>query len=137
MRILHIAILAFAVGASAAAQAQLPFPFEPEPDFSKRAQCTRDYVRSVEKQAAAIEKLRSAGPEAVGKLCSLIEMGNAWLGGKLPDDLRKELRGLLGFDVDIERIAAQCRVSQDTLDRELMTMHGRLKAELVRCDDTI
>jgi hypothetical protein len=128
-------MLAFLLAASA--HAQLPFPFGPEPDFSKRAQCTRDYVRSVEQQAAALAKLRTAGPEALGRLCTLAEMGSAWLSGKLTDDTRKELRSLLGFDVDLDRIAQQCRAGQDALARELAAKHAQLRAELLRCDDTI
>jgi hypothetical protein len=120
-----------------AARAQLPLPIDPEPDFSRRPQCTRDYVRSVEQQAAALEKLRTAGPEAVGQLCTLIEMGSAWLGGDLPDDVRRELRGLLGFDVDLKQISTQCRTGQGSLERELAIKLRRLKAELLRCDDTV
>ncbi len=129
-----LALLAVSLGA---ARAQLPLPFDPEPDFSRRPQCTRDYVRSVEQQAAALEKLRTTGPEAVGQLCTLIEMGSAWLGGDLPEDVRRELRGLLGFDVDLKQITAQCRTGQGNLERELTLKLRQLKAELLRCDDTV
>jgi hypothetical protein len=132
MRTLTLLVLMFAA-LLGAAHAQLPFPFEPEPDFSKRMQCARDHVRSVEQQAAALAKLRDAGPEAVGRLCALAEMGSAWLNGKLTDDTRKELRSLL----DLDRIAAQCRTGQDALARELTAKLAQLRAELLRCDDTI
>ena len=137
MRILPVLLTALAIGLGAAAHAQLPFPFSPQPDFNSRPQCTRDYVRSVDTLATALEKLRAASPDAIGRLCSLIELGSAWLGGKLPDDAREELRKLLGVDVDLELLTAQCRAGQDNIDRELTAMLRRLKSELVRCDDTI
>ena len=136
MRTLYVTLVLLAVSLGAA-RAQLPLPLDPEPDFSRRPQCTRDYVRSVEQQAAALEKLRTAGPEAVGQLCTLIEMGSAWLGGDLPDDVRRELRGLLGFNVDLKQITAQCRTGQGNLERELALKLRQLKAELLRCDDTV
>ena len=137
MRIVYVLMLALAVGLSAPAHAQLPSPLEPEPDFSRRPQCSRDYVRSVETLVTALEKLRTAGPEAVGRLCTLVEMGSAWLGGELPDDVRKELRGLLGIDVDLKRITEQCWAGQGGIERQLADKLRQLKAELVRCDDTI
>jgi hypothetical protein len=84
-----------------------------------------------------LDKLRASGPEAIGQVCSLIEMGSDWLGGELSDDMRKKLKETLGFDVDLRYIRAQCRMSQGNLDRELMTQQGFLKSELVRCNDTI
>jgi hypothetical protein len=132
-----LALLALLAVGFSAARAQLPPPWDPEPDFGRHRQCTRDYVRSVEQQAAALEKLRTAGPEAVGQLCTLIEAGSAWLGGDRPDDMRRELRGLLGFDVDLKQITAQCRAGQGSLERELAVKLRQLKAELLRCDDTI
>src|SRR5215510_2676844 len=140
MRILYVtflAVAALAFDVGTVARAQLPLPFDPEPDFNRRPQCTRDYIRSIEAQAAALEKLRTAGPEALGRVCTLIEMGSTWLGGKLPDDARKELRSLLGVDVDIERLAVQCRAGQETIQRELTLKLRQTKAELLRCDDTI
>jgi len=134
---LYLPIVALAAGFGAVAHAQLPSPFGPEPDLGKRLQCARDYVRSVEKQAAMLEKLRTSGPEAVGRLCRLIEMGSAWLGGEVPDSLRQELRSLLGVDIDLERLKRQCRAGQDALDRELAASLAQLKAELARCDDTV
>src|SRR5262245_27788180 len=137
MRIFHVSITALAIGLGAAAHAQLPAPAEPQPDFNPRPQCTRDYVRSVETLVSTLEKLRTAGPEAVGQLCTLVEMGRAWLGGELPEDVRRELRGLLGMDVDLKQISEQCRAGQDGISRELATKLRQLRAELVRCDDTI
>jgi hypothetical protein len=137
MRILQISITALAMSLGAAAHAQRPFPFDSEPDFSRRAQCSRDYVRSVEQLVTALEKLRTSGPETVGRLCTLVEMGSAWLGGELPEDLRKELRSLLGFDVDLKRMTEQCRAGQDGLAHDLAGKIRELRAELVRCDETI
>jgi len=133
------AALAVAVGIAGVAQAQLPFPLpgEPAPDISKRPQCTKDYVQSVQKQITGLEALRTAGPDTVGYVCSLIEMGSNWLGGELSDATRQQLKDTLGFDVDLRFIKTQCRVSQGNLDRELMTQIGYLKSELVRCNDTI
>ncbi len=133
------AAIAVAVGLAGVAQAQLPFPLpgEPPPDISKRPQCTKDYVSSVQKQITGLEAFRTAGPDTVGYVCSLIEMGSNWLGGELSDATRKQLKDNLGFDVDLRFIRTQCRVSQGNLDRELMTQIGYLKAELVRCNDTI
>ncbi len=133
------AVLAVAIGLAGVAQAQLPFPLpgEPLPDVSKRPQCTKAYVESVQKQITGLEAFRTAGPDTVGYVCSLIEMGSNWLGGELSDATRKQLKDSLGFDVDLRFIRTQCRVSQGNLDRELMTQIGYLKSELVRCNDTI
>ena len=129
--------LALALAGSAAAQLPLPLPGEPNPDMTKRAQCTKDYLQSVDQQITMLEKLRSAGPEAVGQVCSLIELGSQWLGGELPESTRKQLKDKFGFDIDLRYIRTQCRVSQGNLDRELLTRLGYLKSELVRCNDTI
>ena len=137
MRIVHVLMSAFSVGLSATARAQLPFPSEPEPGFSTRPQCTRDFVRSVETLVKALEKLRTSGPEAVGRLCTLAEMGSAWLGGELPEGVRQEFRRQLGFDVDLGRIVEQCRAGQSGIEHEIATRLRQLKAELTRCDDTI
>ena len=134
-----LAMLALAGGLSGSATAQMPFPFggpsTPEP--GKPAKCTKEYVKSVEEQIAAMEKLRSSGPEFVGQVCSLIESGSAIVGGELPDGVRQQLKGVLGFDIDLRFIRAQCRLSQGNLDREVMTQIGFLKSELIRCDGTI
>src|SRR5262245_34550758 len=139
MRLLHVALVALAAAFGGAAHAQLPFPLpgQPGPDLSNRPQCSAAYVRSVEEQVAAMEKLRTAGPEVMSQLCSLIELGNTWLGGELSDERRKRFRDLLGFEVDLARMAAQCRTGQGNLEREIISHLGYLRSELVRCDDTI
>jgi hypothetical protein len=116
------------------ASADLPFS---RPEFGKRQQCTKDYVKSVELYIAGVEKLRSSGPAFVGQVCTFLESGSDLLGGELSDSTRKQLKSLLGVDIDLRFIKAQCRVSQGNLDRELMTELGFLKSELVRCNDTI
>jgi hypothetical protein len=131
------AALLAALTGSAAAQLPFPLPGQPEPDLSKRPQCTTDYRKSVEQQIVMLDKLRATGPEAVGQICTLIEMGSDWLGGELSDGTRKQLKETFGFDIDLRFIRAQCRVGQGNLDRELMTQQGYLKSELVRCNDTI
>jgi hypothetical protein len=137
MRIAYVLMLAFSVGLSATVQAQLPLPAEPEPGFSRRPQCTRDFVRSVETLVKALEKLRTSGPETLGRVCSLAEMGSAWLGGELPEGVREELRRQLGIDVDLGRIIEQCRAGQNGIEHEIAARLRQLKAELTRCDDTI
>lgn len=135
----HIAALVMVAGLAGTAAAQLPFPLpgQPQPDLGKKEQCTRNYVRSVERQIEALDKLRTSGPEAVGQVCSLIELGSALVGGELSEETRKQLKDMLGFDIDLRFIKAQCRVGQGNLDRELMTRLGFLRSELVRCNDTI
>ena len=134
-----MAMLAVAAGLSGSATAQMPFPFggpqTPEP--GKLEKCTKDYIKSVEQQIAAMEKLRASGPEFVGQVCTLIESGSAIRGGEFPDGVRQQLKSMLGFDIDLRFIKAQCRLSQGNLDREVMSQIGFLKSELVRCDGTI
>jgi hypothetical protein len=135
----RLAALALVAGLVGPASAQLPFPMpgQPQPDLGKKAQCTKEYVKSIEQQIAGLEKLRTAGPETVGQVCSLIEMGSDWLGGELPEGVRKQLKDVLGVDIDLRFIKTQCRVGQGNLDRELLSQLGFLKSELVRCNDTI
>lgn len=134
-----MAMLIVAAGLAGSAAAQMPFPFggpqQPEP--GKVQKCTKDYVASVETQIAAMEKLRTSGPQFVGQICTLIESGSAIVGGELSDETRQRLKGLLGVDIDLRFIRTQCRVSQGNLDREVMTHLGYLKAELARCNDPI
>ena len=134
-----MAMLAMVAGLSGSAAAQMPFPFggQPTPEPGKKAKCTKDYVKSVEAQIAAMEKLRASGPEFVGQVCTLIESGSAIVGGELPDGMRQQLKGMLGVDIDLRFIKAQCRLSQGNLDREMMSQIGFLKSELIRCNDTI
>jgi hypothetical protein len=133
-----MAMLTVVAGLAGAAAAQVPLPFgTPIPEPGKLPKCTKEYVKSVEAQIAAMEKLRASGPEFVGQVCTLIESGSAILGGELPDGVRQQLKGLLGVDIDLRFIRTQCRVSQGNLDREMMSNIGYLKAELMRCNDTI
>jgi hypothetical protein len=124
---------------SGSAGAQVPFPFggPQRPENGKMPQCTKAYVKSVEDQIKSMEKLRATGPELVGQVCSLIESGSAWIGGELPDGIRKQIKDMLGVDVDLRFIKAQCRLGQGNLDREVMTEIGYLRSELARCNDTI
>jgi hypothetical protein len=134
----RLGLLMLAAGlAGSAAQMPFPLPGQPEPDLSKRPQCTSDYRKSVEQQLVMLDKLRAAGPETIGQICSFIEMGSDWLGGELPDGVRRQLKDTFGFDIDLRFLRTQCRVSQGNLDRELMTQQGYLKSELVRCNDFI
>ena len=134
-RLACLAVLVLVASLAGPAQAQLPFP-TPRPDMGK-PQCNKDYLKGVQQQLDVMEKLRATGPELVGQICSLIETGSTWLGGELPDSVRKQIKGMLGVDVDMRFIKAQCRVGQGNLDREVMTEIGYLKSELVRCNDTI
>jgi hypothetical protein len=129
--------VAACLAGTAAAQMPSPFGATPSPEPGKSPQCTKNYVKSVETQITAMEKLRSSGPELVGQICSLIESGSAIVGGELSDETRQKLKGVLGIDIDLRFIKTQCRVSQGNLDREVMSQLGYLKAELMRCDGTI
>jgi hypothetical protein len=131
---LCVLVLALTAGLGSAALAQLPPPFGPEPDFSRPPQCSKERVRLLAGQLEALEKLRASGPEAIGRICLLIGMGSAWLGRE--PDTRAKLRELLGLDIDLEHAEAQCRAGQDGIARELTAMTARLRAELMRCDDT-
>jgi hypothetical protein len=132
-----VLVLAVPLSSSAVAQWPLPFGGPQVPEPGTLAKCTREYVKSVEDEIAAMEKLRASGPQAVGQVCTLIESGSALLGGELPDGMRQQLKGLLGVDLDLRFIKAQCRLSQGNLDREVMSQIGFLKSELLRCDGTI
>jgi hypothetical protein len=132
-------MLVLAAGLAGPAAAQMPLPFgAPEmPEPGKAPKCTKEYVKSVEQQIAAMQKLRQSGPEFVGQVCTLIEGGSALLGGELSEGTRQQLKSLFGFDIDLRFIKTQCRVGQGNLDREVMTQIGYLKSELSRCTDTI
>lgn len=137
-RLFTLAAVAAGAALIGPAHAQLPFPLpQPQPEMGKPAQCTKSYLKSVEGQIATLEKLRTTGPETIGQVCSLIEMGSNWIGGELPESIRKQIKDSLGIDVDLRFIKAQCRVGQGNLDRELITQLGFLKSELIRCNDTI
>ena len=134
-RLACLAVLMLVASLAGPAQAQLPFP-TPRPDMGK-PQCNKDYLKGVQQQLDVMEKLRASGPELVGQICTLIEGGSALIGGELPDSLRQQLKSTLGFDVYLRFIKTQCRVGQGNLEREFMTEIGRLKSELLRCNDTI
>jgi hypothetical protein len=123
MKHLLVAALMLAATLSGTARADLPFPLpgQPGPDLGKRPLCPGAYIRSLERQAAAMQSLRRTGPEALDRLCTLIELGGAFL----------------AFDTDLARIAAQCRIGQGSLERELVSRLGYLRSELLRCNDTI
>lgn len=133
----YLAVLALATGLSGGAHAQL-LPFGgPQVPGGAPPQCTPAYRKSVEAQISGLERLRSAGPQLVGQVCTLIEGASALVGGELPDDVRGQIKSLLGVDVDLRFIKTQCRISQGNLDRELITQLGTLHAQLLRCNDTI
>ena len=136
MRTVYVVLVLLAAGLGAGAHAQQPLPIEP-PDVGARPQCTKEYVRAVGQLAQALEKLRTSGPETIAQICALVELGSAWLGGELPDNVRRELRAMLGFDIELERLKTQCRDGRDALERELGDKLTDLKAELLRCDDSI
>ena len=137
--LLTVTTLALVAALSGTSTAQLPFPFggPQTPELGKPAECSKAYLKSVEGQLAAMEKLRESGPELVGRICTLIESGSAILGGELPDGIRQQLKSTLGVDVDLRFIKTQCRVGQGNLDREAMSQIGLLKSELLRCDGGI
>lgn len=132
-----LATIVLAAGLSASAHAQLPFGDPHILEGGKLPECTPSYRSSVQSQISSLERFRSAGPSLVGQVCSLIEGGSALMGGELPDNVRAQIKSLLGVDVDLRFIKTQCRVSQGNLDRELITQLGTLHAELLRCNDTI
>jgi hypothetical protein len=134
-RLASLAVLMLVASLAGPAQAQSPFG-TPRPDMGK-PQCNKDYLKGIQQQLDVMEKLRASGPELVGQICTLIEGGSALIGGELPDSLRQQLKSTLGFDVDLRFIKTQCRVGQGNLEREFMTEIGRLKSELLRCNDTI
>ena len=136
MRLVRSAVFfAALLGCAGIASAQSFFSL-PRPEGGKQAECTKEYQQNLDLQIAAMEKLRTSGPEMVGHVCTLIEQGSAWLGGELSDSTRQRLKGLLGIDIDLRLIRTQCRVGQGNLDRELMTELGFLKSEQMRCKDT-
>jgi hypothetical protein len=132
-----LATIVLAAALSASAQAQLPLGGPHILEGGKLPECTPTYRNSVQSQISTLERFRSAGPAVVGQVCSLIEGGSALVGGELPDSVRANIKSLLGIDVDLRFIKTQCRVSQGNLDRELITQLGTLRAEILRCNDTI
>lgn len=132
------AILAMATLAMLMGPAAAQMPFEGPRDFSKQPACTKDYIASLDLQAKALESLRSAGPELVGQVCTLIERGSDMVGGEFSDATRARIKSMFGFDPDLRFIKTQCRQGQGNFERELMSELGYLKSEQIRCSaDTI
>ena len=133
-----LALASLCAVAAAPAVAQTPFgPQSPTPTPGQFPQCTKDYLARVEEQIKSLEGVIATGPEMVAKICGLIDMGAAALGGELPDGLRSQLKDLLGVDIDFRFLKTQCRQSQGDLDRELRTQLGFFRAELQRCNRNI
>ncbi|RTL67044.1 MAG: hypothetical protein EKK41_17865 [Hyphomicrobiales bacterium] len=130
--IMRAAVTAAAL-ALLAGQAGAQMPFEGPRDMSKPPACTKDYIAGLDLQVKALDKVRTAGPELVGQVCTLIEQGSEMVGGELSDTTRQRLKGMLGFDLDLRFIKAQCRQGQGNLDREILNELGYLKSEQIRC----
>ncbi|MDX2202736.1 MAG: hypothetical protein NW223_08295 [Hyphomicrobiaceae bacterium] len=124
---------------AAAALVALAGPAHPETvfggprDFSKQPACSKDYVLGLDLQVKALERMRVAGPELVGQVCTLIEQGSDMVGGELSDATRRRVKSMFGFDPDLRFIKTQCRQGQGNFERELMSELGYLKAEQIRC----
>lgn len=110
----------------------------PPAELDRRPACTSAYRKTLDLEIAGLEKLKAAGPSLVGQLCGVLEDSSAMVGGELSDRTRQRIKGLLGFDIDLRFMKAQCRQGQGNLERELMTELGYLKSEQLRCSrDTI
>jgi hypothetical protein len=107
-----MAALTVAACLTGTATAQMPLPFggTPVPEPGKSPQCTKDYVKSVEAQIAAMEKLRSSGPDFVGQICNLIRSGRCRRRRALDET---STQSVLGVDIDLRFIKTQCRVARD------------------------
>ena len=91
-------------------------------------------MRTVERQVAGIEKLRSAGPEAVGQLCSLIAWAAiGWAGAARQH--AQQLGDALGVDIDL-RFIRTVPITQGNLTGAQASRLA-IESELVRCNDTI
>lgn len=144
---------------------QLPPPFgaEPGPQGIGKAQCTPDDRKRRTMQIQAYEKLQSLSRNEADQVCSLLEStedlgklaDGRLLEQMLPVQLRDLLKALgvdfsktdmkavlkiLGVDLDnldLRKVKAQCRQTQGEADRMFTSEIGRLKRELLLCDDTI
>ncbi|NJO22449.1 MAG: hypothetical protein HC868_05285 [Sphingomonadales bacterium] len=151
--------------ASGLHRTQIPSPFgaDPGPQVPGRAQCTPDDRKRRTMQIQAYEKLQSLSRNEADQLCSLLEstedLGKLADGRVLEKMLPVELRDLLkalgvdfaktdmkavlkilGVDLDnldLRKVKAQCRQTQGEADRMFTSEIGRLKRELLLCDDTI
>ena len=144
---------------------QLPPPFgaEPGPQVPGKEQCTPEDRKRRTLQIQAYEKLQSLSRNEADQVCSLLE-GTENLGkladGRvlekmLPSELRDLLKALgvdfsktdmkavlkmLGVDLDnldLRTVKAQCRQTQGEADRMFTSEIGRLKRELLLCDDSV
>jgi hypothetical protein len=144
---------------------QLPPPFgvQPGPQIPGREQCTPDNRKRTAAQIEAYEKLQGLTRNEGDQLCTLIEntedlgkLGDGKIIAQLlPPEARKLLEALgvdfaktdmravlkmLGVDLDqldFRKIKAQCRQTQGEADRMFTSEIGRLKRELMLCDDSI
>jgi hypothetical protein len=144
---------------------QLPPPFgaEPNPQLPRREQCTADDRKRLEAQVEAYQKLQGLARNEGEQICTMVE--NSENLGKLadgrmierllPPEARDFLKALgvdftktdmkavlkmLGVDLDqldMRKIKAQCRMAQGDADRMFTSEIGRLKRELLECNDTI
>jgi hypothetical protein len=146
-------------------QAQLPPPFgvQPGPQLPGREQCTPERRKRLQAQIDGYQRLQSLSRNEGEQICSLLERTDDL--GKLADgkiieqllppeareflkalgvdfaktDMRAVLR-MLGVDLDsldFRKIKAQCRLTQGEADRLFTSEIGRLKRELLGCEDTI
>lgn len=145
-------------------RAQLPPPFgQPGPQLPGREQCTPDNRKRIAAQIEAYEKLQGLTRNEGDQLCTLLEntedlgkLGDGKIIAQLlPPEARKFLEALgvdfaktdmravlkmLGVDLDsldFRKIKAQCRLTQGEADRMFTSEIGRLKRELLGCEDTI
>ncbi len=144
---------------------QIPSPFGADPGLQVpgKEQCTPEDRKRRTMQIQAYEKLQSLSRNEADQLCTLLEstedLGKLADGRVLEQMLPVELRDLLkalgvdfaktdmkavlkmlGVDLDtldLRKVKAQCRQTQGEADRMFTSEIGRLKRELLLCDDTI
>jgi hypothetical protein len=144
---------------------QLPPPFgaQPGPQLPGKEQCTPENRKRTAAQIEAYEKLQGLTRNEGDQLCTLLEntedlgkLGDGKIIGQiLPPEARKFLEALgvdfaktdmravlkmLGVDLDqldFRKIKAQCRLTQGEADRMFTSEIGRLKRELLGCEDSI
>jgi hypothetical protein len=144
---------------------QMPSPFGsyPGPRAPGVAQCTIEDRKRRAMQIQAYEKLQSLSRNEADQVCTLLEstedLGKLADGRVLEQMLPVELRDLLkalgvdfaktdmkavlkmlGVDLDnldLRKVKAQCRQTQGDADRMFTSEIGRLKRELLLCDDSI
>jgi hypothetical protein len=144
---------------------QIPSPFGADPgaQASGAAQCATEDRKRRAMQIQAYEKLQSLSRNEADQVCTLLEstedLGKLADGRVLEQMLPVELRDLLkalgvdfaktdmkavlkilGVDLDnldLRKVKAQCRQTQGDADRMFTSEIGRLKRELLLCDDSI